>query len=72
MSTYQDADGNYVETTEPCVFCRADVTITPDHRTHGDGPWCAQCSAVICEDCWTSAVYQCPLCNPASRRGVNS
>ena len=61
-SSYTDEDGNYIATTEQCVRCHAGVQITPAHRTDGDGPWCAYCSAVFCQECWGS---ECPLCTPA-------
>ena len=62
-SNYQVEDGNYIATTEQCVRCQAGVEITPAHRTDGDGPWCACCSAVLCQACWDAAGSECACCS---------
>lgn len=38
--------------TERCKTCKAEVEITEDHQIYGDGPWCACCSTVYCDECW--------------------
>ena len=64
---HKDENGNYVAT---CVRCDCEVEITAEHREHGNGPWCACCSAVFCQACWEAAGSQCPLCRPAAEGDV--
>jgi hypothetical protein len=67
VTHYRDEDGDYVATVEPCVACDAGVEITVEHREHGNGPWCASCSAVFCGSCWDVNTMRCALCDPGER-----